>query len=376
MNLEPIQLQSKSHDYVVRFVGTIEEATSVASRKPNTFWLVDRNVRRIHPMAFSAIPENQLLEIDATEEQKSYEAIAPLFLHFLSRGIRRDSTLVAVGGGITQDIACFIASVLARGIRWELIPTTLLAQVDSCIGSKSSINIGSFKNQIGTFYSPHAITLPLEATDSLDEQEIHSGIGEILKFVLLTDEAIFQEFLSDTAGKSGSRDWIPKWIHKSLLIKKPFIEEDEFDRGRRNLLNYGHTFGHAFESATHYGLPHGIAVIFGILAATFISSKLEMVPSEHFKLIRNSLNKWSAPYVDRLLCASLDDILGAMKHDKKNTGAGINCILTRGFGKMERIPIALENKVRPLLSEYLTEMRKIPESTPNEIANKAIGDGS
>lgn len=354
MSTTRIDIRSKSHDYHVLFLSDMVEAVALHRGVPNTFWLVDPNVESAFPAAFAgALDATNSVRVEATEENKSYEAIGPLFLEFLARGMRRDSTLVVVGGGILQDIGCFIASTFARGIKWELIPTTLLSQVDSCIGSKSSVNIGKFKNQLGTFYSPHRILLAAEATSTLGLKEIHSGIGELTKFLLLESESDFLGFVSEVRGHETERNWVLPWTRRALEIKKAYIEEDEFDRGRRNLLNYGHTFGHAYESATRYEIPHGVAVLLGMLTATSISVSLGLAEPEYLPKVRDALRPWLLPYWEILEKAPRQAIFDALKRDKKNTAQGINCILTCGFGRMERIALDLETVLIPELNRFI-----------------------
>jgi 3-dehydroquinate synthase len=347
-------IQSKSHPYSVESFETLAGALDAVSMPDRAHWLIDQNVLRHHPIAFrDRLPESRCVLIEATEENKSYEAIGPVFLDLLGKGLKRDGNLVVVGGGVVQDIGCFVATVLTRGIRWELVPTTLLAQADSCIGSKSSINIGTFKNQIGTFYSPHRVLLTPSVLASLPWDEVRSGIGEIIKFTLLTGEAEFQELMGDLVGIAEQPRTIAKWITRSLEIKKGYIEEDEFDRGRRNLLNYGHTFGHAYESATHYGIPHGIAVVLGMLTATYVSVQLGMVARAHFDVLKQQLLPWCKPYGDLLSNAELDTVIQAIKRDKKNTADGVNCILTRGFGCMEKCRVDVEHLVAPAIQAFI-----------------------
>jgi 3-dehydroquinate synthase len=261
---------------------------------------------------------------------------------------------LVVGGGVLQDIGCFIASVLFRGLRWELIPTTLLAQCDSCIGSKSSINIQSYKNQIGTFYSPHRVCLTFSVLPTLPWDEIRSGLGEVIKLHLLTSENDFRLLMADLDSLPGNTRILPKWIVHSLEIKKVYIEKDEFDKGVRNLLNYGHTFGHAYESASHYGIPHGIGVTLGMLTATYVSSKLGWVSADDFQALKGRLGPWYRPYEQKLKTLDLEKVLNAIKHDKKNTGNAVNCILTRGPGRMEKTALNLEQQLRPWMTEFIS----------------------
>lgn len=350
-----LTIQSRSHPYSVEEFSSLGAAVKAVSRPERTHFLVDRNLVNLYPTELgSVLPESRTVILDATEEQKAYEAIAPVFLQLIEKGLKRDGNLVVIGGGVLQDIGCFVATNLARGIHWEFIPTTLLSQADSCIGSKSSINIGPFKNQIGSFYAPHRVLMTHSVLGTLPWDQVRSGVGEILKLALLTSQSEFEELTSDLSGFSGEVLVIEKWVPRALGIKKAYIEEDEFDQGRRNLLNYGHTFGHAFESTTDFGIPHGIAVSLGILAATYASTRLGMVPLKHYLDIKGKLAPWSAPYGQQLTHVDAHAVLHAMRHDKKNSSSGVTCILTRGFGTMEKRSLDVENELKPILAAFLS----------------------
>jgi 3-dehydroquinate synthase len=351
-----LQIQSKVHNYSVSFENSFEDALRNASNESKPFFLVDKNVFGLYQRNFSFSESSPKLCIDAIEENKSYEKIAPIFHWLLENGFRKDSTLIVVGGGITQDIGCFIATVLFRGSKWKLIPTTLLAQGDSCIGSKSSINIGSFKNQLGSFYPPHQVHLSFDVLETLNDEAILSGAGEMVKLALLSGEENFKKIRLQLAKLPQQKQIIPDLVKDALNIKKRYIEEDEFDRGIRNILNYGHTFGHGFESATHYEIPHGIAVTLGMMCATFFSKELGLIPESHETEVTQTLMPLCAKFVPALIKTNPNLILSAMKHDKKNTGDKINCILTRGFGKMEKVSLELLNQVSPLLSGFLNRV--------------------
>lgn len=349
-----LEIRSQSHPYTVEEFPDLAAALGQFEDRGGVFCLVDQQVLSLYKTAFAeTISADKILPVEATEEQKSFERLTPLFVWLLQKGLRRDGCLLVVGGGVVQDIGCFIASVLFRGLRWELVPTTLLAQCDSCIGSKSSINIDAYKNQIGTFYPPHRVCLTFDLLKTLPWDEIRSGLGEAIKLHLLTGEKEFQALMTDLDTMPGNEQPLPKWILSSLQIKKVYIEKDEFDKGVRNLLNYGHTFGHAYESASHYGIPHGIGVILGMLSATYVSSKLGWVEAGYFRQLRNRLRPWYQPYEQRLKQLDLEKILAAIKHDKKNTRDAVNCILTRGGGRMEKHPVNLETQLRPWVGEFI-----------------------
>jgi 3-dehydroquinate synthase len=324
--------------------------TDIADRE-RAFYLVDRKVHQLYEQQFAeGISAAQTYLIDASERAKSYDQLEPVFCWLLERKIRRASNLVVIGGGVLQDIGCFIASVLLRGVRWTLIPTTLLAQCDSCIGSKSSLNINRFKNQLGTFYPPHEIRLSFEYLNSLATGEIYSGLGEAIKLHLIDGEQSVQALRAMLAPTRMNELPLNEIVWRCLKIKKNFIEEDEFDRGIRNVLNYGHTFAHSFESATQYAIPHGIAVTMGVIFATYFASRLKMAEAGYFESVLDWTRPFIAQYVPVLKKASLESIVDAMKQDKKNSGEQVTFILSRRPGIMEKVAMDAA-AVRPLLED-------------------------
>lgn len=355
-----MQIQSKSHSYDVTEASSLREAVqSATAHGQRTFALVDSQVHSLYPNAFkeSLPPENVRL-IEATEGAKSLDALSPSIEWLLGSGFRRDCLLLVVGGGVLQDLSCFIASTLFRGVRWSLIPTTLLAQCDSCIGSKSSINVGHYKNQMGTFYPPHQVLLSFDVLQSLPPDEVRSGLGEVIKLHLIEGSAAVERLRAKLSGSGAQPALLNEMVWDSLAIKQRFIEEDEFDQGIRNLLNYGHTFGHAYESATDYAIPHGIAVTLGVLTATFFSSRLGWVPPGDFQSLQDWLFPYYAPYQKTLIEADPERILAAMRLDKKNTGDTLGCILTHGAGHMEKTKLSFDGQVRPLLAECLPALNR------------------
>jgi len=350
-----LTIQSRSHEYTVETFDSLEAAL-VAVDRSRAHYLIDDAIVSYYGEAINRNTSSaRTVLVEATEENKSFERLTPVILGLLQRGLKRDGVLVVIGGGVLQDIGCFIASVLSRGLRWELIPTTLLAQADSCIGSKSSINIGAYKNQIGTFCPPHRVLLTPEVLTTLPTDEIRSGLGEVIKLQLLKSQADFDELMADLSAltPSNQAEICTKWVIRSMAVKQPYIETDEYDWGVRNLLNYGHTFGHAYESATNYGIPHGIAVILGMLTATFLSVRLGLVAESHYQDLKQKLTPWHEPYGASLRKADRSAIFQAIKHDKKNTGNAVNCILTRGSGAMEKMKVDLVGQLQPAVNDFI-----------------------
>ena len=211
--------------------------------------------------------DRPIIFIEATEEAKEFQAVGPLIEQCREEGLARNGRIVALGGGVVQDIAGFVATIYMRGVKWTLLPTTLLAMVDSCIGGKSSINVGPFKNLVGSFFPPDEIIVPVVAVETLPPEHIAAGRCEAAKICFARSNQCFEEYLS-------LGDDVERMIELSLGAKKWFIEVDEFDENERLLLNFGHSFGHALESCTSYGLTHGVAVGVGCLAAMDFSSEI------------------------------------------------------------------------------------------------------
>ncbi len=356
MDAPLLSIHSQSHPYDVREAPTFRAALQRAASSSvpqDTFYLLDARVAQLYASDIEELTlPSRRLAIAASEEAKSYEQLGEVFGAILRAGFRRNSHLVVVGGGVLQDIGCFVASVLMRGVRWSLLPTTLLAQCDSCIGSKSSLNVAGFKNQLGTFYAPHEVVLAPSVLRTLPRDDVRSGLGEAIKLHLIAGEDALGRLKDELALLETDADALRRLIVSSLLIKKPFIEEDEFDRARRKLLNYGHTFAHAFESATNYEIPHGIAVTLGVLSATWMSWQLGLVEESHFQELLVWLRPFYTPFERKLAIAEASRIEAVMKLDKKNENAGATFVLTRGPGKMELVTIERE-KVAPLMEDLM-----------------------
>lgn len=214
--------------------------------------------------------ERPVIWIEANEQTKSLEQALPLFVAVKDAGFGRSCRLTAIGGGVVQDVATFVASLYMRGIHWSYVPTTFLGMADSCLGGKSSINVGPYKNLIGNFHPPRRIEILPGFVRSLPAVEVAGGMAEAAKIAFCRGAAVFEhyEHLAEPLLRGDwQEDQLGELLHATLAVKQWFIETDEFDQAERRLLNFGHTWGHALESASRYAIPHGLAVAIGMMAA-------------------------------------------------------------------------------------------------------------
>jgi 3-dehydroquinate synthase len=289
--------------------------------------------------------------IDALEPNKSLEAMPAYVTHLVSSGIRRDHRLVAIGGGIIQDITCFLAANMLRGVDWIMVPTTLLAQADSCIGSKSSINCGGAKNILGTFTPPREVWIAARFLDTLSEQDVCSGVGEMLKVHAIDGPASFDRIAADYEKILSDRATLLAYIRRSLEIKQRYIEIDEFDRGPRLVFNFGHSFGHAIEAATDFAVPHGIAVTIGMDVALDVGEGIGKTDAATVARMRPVLQRNARGY--RKVPVPQPEFLAALSKDKKNSGTGsATVILPMGEGRIERITIPMDDKLKGICAHY------------------------
>lgn len=346
-------IQSASGAYRVAIGEDLVRAATAAPT--HRIFIVDRLLRP--QVQFVSDP---IIEIEATEENKALDRMAPIIEQLKRFGATRETEIVAVGGGIVQDIATFVASVYMRGLRWQYFPTTLLGMVDSCIGGKSSINVGMYKNLVGNFHPPAQILIDLAFIDSLDAAQLISGMMESVKICYARGVEEFGAYLKLPHTVPLGRDTAARIIEQSLRAKKWFIETDEFDQAERLLLNFGHTFGHALESATHFDVPHGIAVGVGMLTACRFAENTGRL-SERGKRLAGAL----VEHVRALLVpvshtlSSLDGVspqslFQHFKNDKKHSQSHYRVIVPVRDGELERISLERNEATSESIIEAFT----------------------
>jgi 3-dehydroquinate synthase len=304
--------------------------------------------------------------LEANEANKSLDALSGIVVRMREAGATRHSHLWAVGGGAIQDVAGFLASIYMRGIAWTYVPTTLLGMVDSCIGGKSSINVGAYKNLVGTFHTPAAVLIDATLTATLGAEQRVAGLAEAAKICYCRGEETFEEYLSLDPRATIEPDGFEPIIALSLRAKKWFVEADEFDRAERRLLNLGHTFGHALEGASGYRLSHGIAVAVGMLCALALSRELlRSAPSGAAPALERHVRGLLAavPRLEETL-ASIDpsSAFDRIRADKKHESAHYLFITLDPAGRPQvtRLPRndATRSVVDAALGETLERLRR------------------
>ena len=343
-------VKSQIHDYSVEFINDLE-TTLKNELIEGDFIIIDNKIIKLYNNLISkTLVKYKYIGIDSSEPQKSYQEITPIIENLIEQGFRKNHRLVAVGGGITQDVTAFIASIMYRGVDWIFFPTSLLAQGDSCIGSKTSINFGRFKNQLGGFYPPNKIFIFPEFLNTLSIADIKSGIGEMLHYFIVSSKSDFEMFKSNYKQAFTDKNILAKIISRSLKIKKRYIEKDEYDQNIRQVFNYGHSFGHAIESLTNYKIPHGVAVSFGMDIANFISVKMGFLDKEVRDEIREVTEYIWEGYSIKAI--EIETFKHALSKDKKNVGTKLGLILNKGFGEVFKNVMEPDHNFTLWLKEY------------------------
>ncbi len=300
-------------------------------KRQNALWVADKIVYDLYKETlFADIDESRLVLLDAIEEKKTMETVLAICDKFTMLSAKRNALLISIGGGIIQDITGFVANILYRGIQWVFVPTTLLACCDSCIGSKTSLNYKQFKNLLGTFYPPDKLHICSDFFKTLTDIDFKSGLGEVVKFNVMSGmtgvDRIEQKIDLLLARNT---DTLNQFVERSLLFKKPYIENDEFDKGERIYLNFAHTFGHAIESVSRFRVPHGSAVAIGMLIANYISVRRGIFDAEVAKRIEAVCLKILTLHLDPAYFR-LDGIIQAIRNDKKQISESLTAVLLYG----------------------------------------------
>ena len=352
--MSSIEIASSQGNYSVNFSLGLKDFEGI-----NFYYIVDRCVA--NNSILERLDGSRILLVEGSEKTKTIEYISDLISKLAELGVNRKSSLVAIGGGSVQDAVTLSASLYMRGIPWYYVPTTFMSMADSCIGGKSAINVGKFKNLVGNFYPPCEIRLEQDFLLSLPAHAVASGLSEAVKIQIAKGPQSFHEFESLYFSYKASSDpsILLKIANASLLSKKWFIEIDEYDKKERQLLNYGHSFGHALESASNMGVPHGLAIGVGMLVANSMvdpSAYLDEVNRIVQEILKNSKFNFDSLNVD------LSRFMQALRMDKKNSLVDQVLILPNSDNQLEvksfNLTSAHLEEQSTILVKVLDELRK------------------
>lgn len=326
-----LQLRSPHGIYDVVF-GPIEARLNfLRLSRSHCVVIIDKNVANLHKERLSQfVSQMPCFVFSATEENKSLDELQNIF-HFLQANqCTRYTKVLVIGGGIVQDVSAFACHTFFRGIEWELFPTTVLSMADSCVGGKCGVNFDKTKNLIGAFEYPRRVTIDTQFATSLSPQDVLSGLAETLKSAIISGESALEELCKNWASTPEQAKLEPL-IRQSLLVKKDFVEEDPLDHGKRRMLNYGHTFGHALESATNYAVPHGIAVACGIDLVNYLAVRLGVMQNSTFLRLHSIIKQRFGTKVS-ISATERQQLIDKVCEDKKRLSNGVYLALVKSPG--------------------------------------------
>jgi 3-dehydroquinate synthase len=340
--LKKINVKCKLFTYPV-FIGSniLQSLPDILEKhklNKNVFIVIDENVEKIYGKEIKKLvnrwaKRSTIFILKASERSKSLSTLKKIYTALADNEFGRDTLLLSVGGGITGDVAGYCAATYMRGVQLVHVPTTLLASVDSSIGGKAGVNFYNRKNLIGSFYQPQFVFIDTDFLQTLPEMELKSGAGEVIKYAFLSNKDFYNYLLHNfnklllLNGKV-----LSKVISESVLIKAGVVAQDEKETGLRKILNFGHTFAHAFESQFEYKIKHGEAVVGGIIAALFLSHKLNFFSDEKLESYLKFLSVYKLPTAIKKL--NKNAILEIMCLDKKKRGDKVKFILLKDIGNL------------------------------------------
>jgi len=362
MQTIPVRLSHASYDIVV--------GTGVVSRLDSH--LNDAGLRgpflvvsqpRILKALKRHLPRNlPVVLIPDGERAKSLATVSRLLDRMVALKLTRQSTIVAVGGGVVGDVAGFVASIYMRGIPVVQVPTTLLAQVDSSIGGKTGVNHRVAKNLIGTFHQPRLVVSDPLMLQTLPEREYVSGLYEALKYGVIRDADLFRDFEENAAlFLKRDPDAVERLVARCAAIKAEVVMADEKESDLRRILNFGHTVGHGLEAASRYQrIKHGEAVGYGMIAAARIGRLLDKLADIDRSRIEMAISRLGG--LPSLTGTHSKDVLKALQHDKKVRDGAIHFVLPRAIGRVEITPNVPVEIVRNVVKGILNDGQRLPRT--------------
>lgn len=358
--MKKIKVPLKDHSYYIWIEsGLLDKAGECITRVTSSESVIVISDKTVSELYAQRLLKNlsvteikaEIITVPDGEDSKSIETLKDMYTTLITNKVKRDSTIIALGGGVVGDLAGFTAATFLRGIPYIQIPTTLLAQVDSSVGGKTAINHPLGKNLIGSFYQPLMVLIDPLLLKTLDKREINSGLGEVIKYSLIKENNLFDLLKNniDTFYTFHDIDMISQVIAQCCRIKADIVSKDEKEKNLRRMLNFGHSIGHALEAVTDYTFfRHGEAVLYGIEWAAFVSQQKGFINKSDFKQIETLIESISLPPIPKII--NENNLFEKTLIDKKQTHQGLNIVLLQAIGHTK---ILKEDNLKKYIKDWL-----------------------
>lgn len=350
--MQRIKINIDSGSSLIITGGDLNDLHALLPSGSRIFIITDTNVRGLYGDRF---PAADVLTVQPGEESKTLAVIGDLCTRLLEAGADRSAFILGFGGGVVCDIAGMVASVYMRGLRHGFVSTTLLSQVDASTGGKTGVNLGAYKNIIGTFRQPEFVLCDHKVLSTLPDEEFQSGVGELIKNAIIRDRDLFFD-ISSALDRIYDRDplILENMIYRAVKIKADIVRRDPLEKGMRRLLNFGHTFGHVLERT--YNLPHGIAVMEGMLIASRLSVWSNELPLSELRIFEMVLEQAGFPGEHVLPVNAVSMI----SKDKKSQRGSVSFVLLRSVGKavIRKLPVS---EIGAFVSFYSEDQKEIKQ---------------
>jgi len=354
-NEENLIIKSLQGDYPVVFEENIASVVEITrTLNSDCYLLIDAKVWELYKSSLKQLDKLPRKLIEVNESNKSLELVGKISEWLIQEGATKSSLIIAIGGGMVQDIATFTSHIYYRGISWVYVPTTLLSQSDSCIGAKCGLNLLQYKNQLGVIHSPTMVVICTKFLESLEELDYSSGYGEILKLSLTGKMEFYKEFKLHLAEKGFKRNEVLGLILRSLRAKQSVIEEDEYENDLRRILNYGHSFGHVLESLTKNSIPHGAAIVFGMDLMNYLGVQWGITEESFYLEFSELARKYFFEYqVPKTITP--ERLVSSLRTDKKMSNGRMNFAVAKRPGEIVIYNCSLDRELIKLVEKYINE---------------------
>lgn len=357
-----INIKSYPENYNVIFNDSFNNVKKIIKRK-NSYCIIDKHIFLKYFNVFKNLPEGNFLLINATEKNKSDLYIRKILNFFVKKNISKSDIVYCFGGGIIQDLCGYSCCTFKRGIRWVYYPTTFLGMTDSCVGGKVGVNYKNFKNLIALFTAPKEVVINLNFLKTLKINDFFSGLGEALRLHITGGKFFYKRFDKNFKGCVKKNNMsIYEMIYYSLMVKKSVVEKDEYEKDIRRAMNFGHSFGHAFEYISKNKIPHGLCVVIGMCVEILVGQKKKIIKNR--KMIKDILDMalpiiCQKKIIDILKKTNLAKINDAFLKDKKTLDNKIYVALPYDYGKINFFPLRLNHKTRIIFQDSMRQLIKI-----------------